>query len=461
MKIKNIYGAVLKAALITMMLGGMTVYASDANPGYGIKKGSFEMTPFIGIGFYKDEQNLENSLVYGLRNGYNFTKHFALEATLEFMNTNVDDKLLTEPKPGQYTSPADKVDIFFYHADAVYSFMPDKRFNPFIFAGMGGTHYSPAISDQDMTTFDLGVGAKFWLGENFALRFDVRDNYVTELFQKSLDNQENYNDIVLTLGAVFAIGGDRKENVYIDVKDKDTVPPYVTMTVPYDASQSVPLFRKIRVAFSEPVDTKTINSKTFEVFQGDSLKLVPGDVVATTSTSATFTQAVYLLPKTTYVGKISTGVKDMAGNAIANDFYWSFKTDSIPDAITETKVIVINKLVMLEDAHFRFNDATLTENGKSALEANIKILKDNPDLKIRIAGYTSASGTEEFNQELSERRANTVREYIFIEGGIKLDRLDVIGYGETRPAIYEPIPEELRSKAAKANMRVLFEVIVK
>ena len=457
MKMKNIYSAVLKAALITMMLGGVTAFAADANPGYGIKKGSFEMTPFIGIGFFKDEQNLENSLVYGLRNGYNFTRHFALEATLEFMNTNVDDKLLTEPKPGQYTSPADKVDIFFYHADAVYSFMPEKRFNPFIFAGMGGTHYSPAISDQDMTTFDFGVGAKFWLGENFALRFDVRDNYVTELFQRSLDNQDNYNDIVLTLGAVFAIGGDRKENVYIDVKDKDTTPPFVTLTTPYDASRGVPLHRQIRVSFSEPVDVKTINSGTFHVYQGDIP--VQGDVVATTSTSATFSQKNILLQDTAYVCKVTTGVKDIAGNNLANDFYWGFRTAALPEA--ETKVIVINKLVMLEDTHFKFGEATLTNEGKEALKLNIQILKDNPDLKVRIAGYTSASGTEEYNQELSERRANAVREYVIEEGGIKLERLDTIGYGELRPAIYEPIPEELRSKAAKANMRVLFEVIVK
>ena len=242
---------------------------------------------------------------------------------------------------------------------------------------------------------------------------------------------------------------------------KDATAPYVTLTVPYDGSQRVPLFRKIRVAFSEPVDVKSVNSKTFQVFDGETQELISGDVVATTSTSATFTQAVYLNPKTTYVCKISDGVKDLTGNPLAGNFYWGFKTDSIPDVVNVTRVIVIDKLVMLEDTHFKLNDATLTNEGKEALDINIKILKDNPAMKVRIAGYTSASGTEEYNQELSERRAGSVRAYMYIEGGIKLDRLDVIGYGETRPAIYEPLPEELRSKAAKANMRVLFEVMVK
>ena len=242
---------------------------------------------------------------------------------------------------------------------------------------------------------------------------------------------------------------------------KDITPPYVTMTVPYDGSQSVPLFRKIRVAFSEPIDVKTINSKTFEVFDGKSFEPVSGYVVATTSTSATFTQSVYLNPNTTYVAKISTGVKDLAGNALANNFYWGFKTDSIPESINITKVMIIDKFVLLEDVHFKLNEATLSDEGKAALNANISILKDNPSLKVRIAGYSSASGTAAHNQELSERRANAVRTYIIETGDIKLDRLDTIGYGESRPAIYEPIPEDLRSKAAKANMRVLFEVIVK
>jgi Outer membrane protein and related peptidoglycan-associated (lipo)proteins len=61
---------------------------------------------------------------------------------------------------------------------------------------------------------------------------------------------------------------------------------------------------------------------------------------------------------------------------------------------------------------------------------------------------------------LSERRAAAVKTYLIDEGGIASDRLDTIGYGETRPAVYEAKPSDLESKAAKANMRVLFEVIV-
>jgi len=123
----------------------------------------------------------------------------------------------------------------------------------------------------------------------------------------------------------------------------------------------------------------------------------------------------------------------------------------------EEKVVIL----AFEDVHFDFDKATLTEEAQVILKRNIQILKENPKVKVRIAGYTSASGTESYNQRLSERRANAVKEYLAKEGIIAPDRLFTIGYGETRPAMYEAAPKDLYSAAAKANMRVLFEIIVK
>jgi len=132
-----------------------------------------------------------------------------------------------------------------------------------------------------------------------------------------------------------------------------------------------------------------------------------------------------------------------------------------PGAMAEGKTIVIDKFVMLENEHFNFDQSTLTKEGEAMLQQNIKIMEDNPKLKVRIAGYASAQGTTEYNQGLSERRADAVMTYLINEGGIAPGRLDTIGYGETRPTIYEETPEDISSKAAKANMKVLFEVIVK
>jgi len=109
---------------------------------------------------------------------------------------------------------------------------------------------------------------------------------------------------------------------------------------------------------------------------------------------------------------------------------------------------------------FDFDKSTLTPEAQTILKRNVQLLKDNPKAKIRIAGYTSASGTHAYNQKLSERRAKAVQEYLVDEGIITRDRLSTIGYGETNPAMFEAAPKEIYSKAAKANMRVLFEIIV-
>jgi OOP family OmpA-OmpF porin len=121
----------------------------------------------------------------------------------------------------------------------------------------------------------------------------------------------------------------------------------------------------------------------------------------------------------------------------------------------EPKVVLIE----LGDMHFGFDQSSLTPQGKEILAENVRILKANPDLNILVAGYASASGTEEYNQALSERRATAVRDAL-IAGGIAPERLTKIGYGQTRPATFEPYPADLESKAAKSNMRVLFTIIV-
>jgi len=134
--------------------------------------------------------------------------------------------------------------------------------------------------------------------------------------------------------------------------------------------------------------------------------------------------------------------------------------EKVAAAAAETKAEEKVVILAFEDVHFDFDKSTLTPEAQTILKRKVLLLKDNPKAKIRIAGYTSASGTHAYNQKLSERRAKAVQEYLVDEGIITRDRLSTIGYGETNPAMFEAAPKEIYSKAAKANMRVLFEIIV-
>lgn len=136
-------------------------------------------------------------------------------------------------------------------------------------------------------------------------------------------------------------------------------------------------------------------------------------------------------------------------------------------SLAELKLVMLvldpkadEKVVAFGDTHFAFDQSTLTPEAKALLDKDIQFLKDNPKMDVRMAGYTSAEGTEEVNQKLSEDRANAVRDYL-VEKGLKAERISVIGYGRTKPAMYEVSPGNINSPEAKANMRVLFEIVVK
>ena len=330
-----------------------------------IKAGSFEVSPFGGYNFFESRQNLEDRPVFGARLGYNFTENFGIEAVGEYIRTGVDDKAETWRKEGQFTSPIDDVDITSYHLDLLYHFMPEKKFNPFIAAGYGFANYSPEINSRDMAIINFGLGAKYWLTDNIAFRFNLRDNMVYD---------ETIHNVEATVGIVFAFGGTKK--------------PAPAAVARYEPKPEPKAEKPIVVLASEPkAEEKVV-------------------VLASEPTE---------------------------------------------------RVVVL----AFEDIHFNFDKATLKPEAQTILKRNIRLLKENPKAKISIAGYTSASGTEAYNQKLSERRANAVQKYLINEGIITRDRLSTIGYGETNPLIYEAAPKEIYSAAAKANMRVLFEIVVK
>jgi OmpA-OmpF porin, OOP family len=136
-------------------------------------------------------------------------------------------------------------------------------------------------------------------------------------------------------------------------------------------------------------------------------------------------------------------------------------------SLSELKVMMLvldpkndEKIIVFGDTHFDFDQSALSPEAKTLLDKDVQVLKENPKINVRMAGHTSAQGTEGINQEISEKRANAVRNYL-IEKGILPERITTIGYGRTKPAVYEVAPGDIHSREALANMRVLFEIVVK
>lgn len=78
---------------------------------------------------------------------------------------------------------------------------------------------------------------------------------------------------------------------------------------------------------------------------------------------------------------------------------------------------------------------------------------DNPDFMLRISGHTDSDGDESFNLSLSRERAQTIRDYIVVFGGVYPERVEFEGYGSSQPII-----EETTERAKALNRRVEFEI---
>ncbi|MHB8987476.1 MAG: Ig-like domain-containing protein [Desulfobulbia bacterium] len=108
----------------------------------------------------------------------------------------------------------------------------------------------------------------------------------------------------------------------------DTTLPIVVSTIPVNGTTGVPLNQSVSATFSEPMDPLTMTNLIFTV-TGAGLP-VPGGLVSydPLSNIATFRPDANLAPSTTYTGTITTGAKDLAGNALASNYVWTFTTDA-------------------------------------------------------------------------------------------------------------------------------------
>ncbi len=92
----------------------------------------------------------------------------------------------------------------------------------------------------------------------------------------------------------------------------------------------------------------------------------------------------------------------------------------------------ITKPVVIDNIFYDFDKATLRPESKTALDEMAQVLRDNPNVTIEMASHTDRKGTDEYNINLSSRRAKSVIDYL-ISVGISPDRLQSQGYGESRP----------------------------
>ncbi len=129
------------------------------------------------------------------------------------------------------------------------------------------------------------------------------------------------------------------------------------------------------------------------------------------------------------------------------------KTTNYPTSF-ELYPVVEDVEFKINNIYYEFDKARLLTESKHSLDKLVNLLKENPDVKIKINSHTDERGTYEYNDNLSDRRSESVVAYL-LEAGIAASRLRSEGFGESKPVVANAETEEGHA----LNRRTTFELL--
>ena len=133
-------------------------------------------------------------------------------------------------------------------------------------------------------------------------------------------------------------------------------------------------------------------------------------------------------------------------------------TEFITNVNFETKImmdrIVIEKAIVLNNIYYDLNKANIRSDAAKVLDSLVLIMNDNPEIYIELGSHTDSRDTDEYNQDLSRRRAQSAVSYI-IEKGVNAARIVAKGYGESQLLIANAQTEDEHQKNRRTEFKVL------
>ncbi len=148
-------------------------------------------------------------------------------------------------------------------------------------------------------------------------------------------------------------------------------------------------------------------------------------------------QAIGNDTESTLIGAgIGAALGGVAGNQIGR--YMDMQERELRDAVAASEAASIRReqdilrATFKGEAFFDLNSTTLKPGGYAELERVARILNKYPQTTVEIGGHTDIRGAAEYNQTLSLKRAESVKNAL-IQNGVALGRMETVGYGESRP----------------------------
>lgn len=391
-------------------LAAVLIVSSTAAFG-AIKEGSFSVTPLVGGYVFDHTPVLDPELVLGLRAGYNFNKNLGVEALYDYgirKNYNF----------GQSTN----ISLQRFGGHVLYNFFPDNIFVPYLAAGFTGLKFEGTGFDKKTHgAIDYGVGAKFFLNDDVAIRGDI--SFINYTY-----NSVNFNELEYTLGAYFQFGA---------------VEPTMKAVVVAPAPLSEPV-KVVEAPVSVPEPVKIV------------VQPVPAPVPVPEPVKAEVVPASAVVPP---ADSDNDGVPDYLdkcpGTPIgirvdSNGCPLDTDKDGVPDYLDKCPHTLVGVVVDTNgcpmEAAKKFCEKTvvlaiLFDTNKINIKAKFfdeldslgNFFKEFPRAKGVIKGHTDSVGGKAANLKLSQGRAESVRKYIISKFRIDGSRISTKGYGDEKP----------------------------
>lgn len=457
----------------------------------GERAGAVSVSPFVGGYTFDGEQHLETAPVYGLRLGYDLTKHVGIEAVADYLATE-------RTRSGKRSANA-----LSYRLDLLYNFLPDGPLVPYVAAGGGGitmghgSRFENAgvnalgYSDGRNTavTANAGLGVKYFLTDSVALRGDARQLMV---FGEKIRYNWEY-----TAGLSFLFGG-RSVPAAAPVaapapapvvEEKAAAP--VALPAPVSTLAVTPVSVKrgeaatlswtsqnTKECFIEPGigRVETVGKMTVTPSAATSYSLSCTGPGGTTNSAAQLAVAEPVAPPAPKANVSVAPTSISKGDAAK--LSWSSQNASdctmqpgigtvqpqgsievTPSADTaytlsctgeggtvqsSTNLAVVapappapaptpEQLCVSLDINFATGKAQIPAKYRPELKKIADFMKQYPQVKGTIEGHTDNVGSKSLNEKLSQQRAQSVKNYLVKEFGIDPSRLAAKGYGFSKP----------------------------
>lgn len=373
----------------------------------------------INQGFYVFEgsQDAKNTTPMGLGIGFDFTEHFGLEYYYNWGETESD--------------PAgDDVDLELYRFEALGYFNSWKGIIPYLAVGAGALNLDRPGKKSGNSMLDFGAGLKYFVTDKVAFRTDIRD-----VMPGSKHNP------FFTVGFTYHFGERAKAAPVVSAPvyapEPEPAPPADSdgdgIYDNDDRCPNTPARTKVD-AMGCPLDS---DGDGITDDKDNCPNTPPGTKVDSKGCPVPVESdrdGVYDdqdqcpdTPAGTKVDAVGCPVPvDSDGDGVTDD------KDQCPDT-PKGATVDSRGCWVLRDLRFDTNKADINADGARILDSVVTIMQANPTLRLEIQGHTDNKGSAAYNKTLSQKRANTVKDYI-ISKGIGKDRLSAVGYGLERPA---------------------------